>query len=72
MTAVREVWTNDAGSMAHETAAKRWAIVVRQMKDDMASVAESSEDVAQKAEGMTIVDALEALATSISSNEQLR
>lgn len=68
---VRGVWTNDAGSMAAETAKTRWPHTVQNMVDDVSRTAASaSEKVA--AEGKVIAAALTSLKAEIEDDAQLK
>jgi hypothetical protein len=68
---VRGVCTNDEGTMAFETARKRWPVVVEQMITDMdASVREFSDDDKAR-EGKQIIEELRSLKSAISQDRNL-
>jgi hypothetical protein len=71
---VRPVWTNDARSMAADTAKTRWPKTVQNMVEDMD---QSTREVAameleKKEEGLRIAEELKRISKEIQRNERLQ
>jgi hypothetical protein len=68
----KAVWTNDAGSMAQDTARTRWPQTVQKMVDDVAESLKSCSDIAKLAEGKSIMAHLCALKDAISNDAAIK
>ncbi|KAH3496993.1 hypothetical protein KXW24_002130 [Aspergillus fumigatus] len=69
---VRAVWTSDKGSMAQQTAEKRWAKIIQGVIDDIGETAGAQDVGCQKrAESIAIQIALKDIKTGIEQNKPL-
>jgi damage-control phosphatase, subfamily III len=55
---VRSVWTSDEGTMAKETAARRWPVIVQGMIDDVHLTCEKKNSESGETEGIQIASQL--------------
>jgi hypothetical protein len=69
---VREVWTSDDGTMAKETARKRWPKIVQGMIDDVAETTMETRNAAVQDEADTIKSALKEIKEEMLQNKFLR
>jgi hypothetical protein len=69
---IRPVWTNDAGSMAADTAKTRWPKTVQNMVEDVEQSAWASSDPTTKEEGLRIAEELKRIRIEIEGDERLK
>ena len=72
LESVRSVWTSDDGTMAKETAARRWPVIVQGMIDDVQLTCDQESSESVKAEGGDIVRQLNDLRQDIMADARLQ
>ena len=71
-TAVRQVWTSDEGTMAYETARKRWPRIVQDMVNDVAlSCSSLPNGSPERVEGASIQQQLASLKDDIVNDARI-
>jgi hypothetical protein len=68
----KEVWTSEEGSMARETAIKRWPDIVQKMIDDMEQSFGQSDVQEQIEEGRRIQATMRIIKNEIMQNKPLQ